>query len=559
MPELGGPPGPNGEVSGIHGELDDLASKHGGDSRTTVGRDDLVRGAVHGQTICQAAGAGEGDAEKQPHDGEDEGELEEGGAALHGCTVPPFTRPIGTQFPLAAAGNCVPLPGGRPVAILALYPNLLMEGRALFTPQQLFGEAEPSADVLAHAPFLERARAEHQRERDVSARLALGAYLVSRLVDRLLVKGNDAEAQEGLLWQLDAVRRHLRELPTDLPESAHLHGITDAIIVGVQPFAGLRLSLMAYAYFLEHEGRLEEALEVLALAVRSHGGDVPVTDFAASALFAGRLNRLLARWTEATSCYLAAEAAATGAADRALALRAQLGRSAVLRGQGNLPLARATAGSVIEAAAAAGLRDVQAMALTDLGAVHALEGCRVEALQANYRAFLLTEDELQRMRVLGDLGIGLKEIGAIDAARVAFEIVVLARTSFLVHTNALLELMELESSVRNRIAFERRRVEAERMRDRMPPSMLVDLHYKAGVGLARFGQLGRGRQLLQAAVELAEAHQLNAWYFRLEKVLANLAGCEAPEPEPISEPGLEALPAVREVAVGLREYAGSAT
>ncbi|HET6580143.1 MAG TPA: hypothetical protein VFG66_17610 [Gemmatimonadales bacterium] len=378
-------------------------------------------------------------------------------------------------------------------------------------------------------------------------------------MDRLLTKGDDVEAQEGLLWQLDAVRRHLRELPTDSPESAHLHGVTDAVIVGSRPFAGLRLSLMAYAYFLEHEGRLEEALEILSLGVRTHGGEVPPGDFAAAALFTGRLNRLLARWTEATNAYLAAEAAAEREGDRVVALRARLGRSGVLRGQGNLPLARTTVEGIIEAAAAAGLRDVQAMALTDLGAVHALEGCRVEALEANYRAFLLTEDELQRMRVLGDLGIGLREIGAIDSARVAFEIVVAAHTSFLVHTNALLELMELESNARNRIAFERRRAAAEKVRDRMPPSMLVDLHYKAGVGLARFGQFSRARQLLVTGMELAETHHLNAWYFRLDTVLADLTDCELPEPGPAWTPEPEALPAVQEVAVGLREYAASAT
>ena len=61
--------------------------------------------------------------------------------------------------------------------------------------------------------------------------------------------------------------------------------------------ASLRLSLIAYAYFLEHEGRLEEALDMLALAVRTHGaGGARRPEFAASALFAGRLNRLLARW-----------------------------------------------------------------------------------------------------------------------------------------------------------------------------------------------------------------------------------------------------------------------
>ena len=432
------------------------------------------------------------------------------------------------------------------------------EGRALFTPQQLFGEAQPSDDFLSQAPFLERARAEHLRQREVSARLALGAYLVSRLVERLLTNGNNVRAEEGLLWQHEAVRRHLRELPTDSPESAHLHGIAEAVSVTAQPRAGLRLSLTAYAYFLEHEGRLEEALEVLALAVRTHGAEVPDGDFATSALFAGRLNRLLARWMVATNCYLAAEAAAERVGDRVLGLRARLGHAAVLRGQGNLPSARASVEAVIKAAADAGLTEVQAMALTDLGAVYAIEGLRLEAVQANYRAFVLSEDALQRMRILGDLGIGLKEMGAVEAARVAFELVVDAHTSFLVHTNAVLELMELEAFSGNRIAFERRRAEADRVRDRMPPSMLVDLHYKAGVGLARFGQVARGRQLLLAGISLAETHELNAWYFRLEKVLEGLAGCEAPEPGTQSSSTADTLPAVREVAAGLREYAMAA-
>jgi hypothetical protein len=94
---------------------------------------------------------------------------------------------------------------------------------------------------------------------------------------------------------------------------------------------------------------------------------------------------------------------------------------------------------------------------------------------------------------------------------------------------------------------------------RMPPSMLTDYYYKAGVGLARFGQAGRGRQFLTAGLALAETHRLNAWYFRCEKVLANLTECELPEPEPATHPGLGELPAVRAVAVGLREYAAAGT
>jgi tetratricopeptide (TPR) repeat protein len=415
-----------------------------------------------------------------------------------------------------------------------------------------------SADVLAHAPFLERARAEHERERELSAQLALGAYLVSRLIDRLL-QPERADSRDGFLWQLDAVRRHLRDLPPDSPESAHLHGIVDAMPAGAQPSASLRLSLMAYAYFLEHEGRLDEGLEVLGLAVRTHGSDVPPGEFASSALFAGRLNRLLARWVEATNCYLAAESAAERAGDRVLTLRASLGRGAVLRGQGNYPLARATVEVVIEAARAAELRDVQAMALADLGAVYFLEGRRVESIQANYEAFRLTDDALQRMRILGDIGLGLKDVGALEAARLAYEIVVGSRTSFLVRTNAVLELMELESSTGNRVAFERRRAEADKARDRMPPSMLVDLHYKTGVGLARFGQMTRARHLLTAGMELSETHGLNAWFFKFEGVLANLHEFDRPQPAAAVPPDLGASPAVQAVAVGLREYAAAAS
>jgi hypothetical protein len=167
-----------------------------------------------------------------------------------------------------------------------------------------------------------------------------------------------------------------------------------------------------------------------------------------------------------------------------------------------------------------------------------------------------SEDTLQRMRVLGDLGVCLRQIGAWDAARLAFEIVVKSNTSYMVRTNAVLELMELESSVGNQVAFERRRAQAEDARDRMPPSMAADFHYKAGIGLARFGRFGRARDLLTAGLKLAETHQLNAWYFRMESALTGLGDCETREPEPTvlaDEPHNASV--VQEVAVGLREYA----
>jgi tetratricopeptide (TPR) repeat protein len=452
-----------------------------------------------------------------------------------------------------------PLPFGVPAAILALF-RTHNGGRihSLFTPQQLFEEFGSSADVLAHAPFLERARVEREHGREHAARLALGAYVVARLVDRLLSGLEGVEAREGFAWQVAAVRRHLSDLPGEAPEAAHLRGITEAVPSNPMPTPALRLCLTAYAYFLEHEARLDEALDILGLAGRAHGASVPAAEFAAIALFAGRLNRLLARWTAANTCYSRAEDAAVSAGDMVTVLRSRLGRSAVLRGQGNLPLSHTMAENVAEQAKAAELCEVEAMAWSDLGAVLVLQGRLEESVQAKYRAFCLTEDSLNRMRVLGDLGVGLLRVRAYESARLAFEIVAASNTSFMVRSNAVLELMDLESAVGNRMAFERRRADAEASRERMPPSMAADFHFKAAVGMARFGRRKRAREFLNAGLRLAEEHRLNVWYFKFEselKALDALDAAEAREPEFATPGSYNGSPALEEVTVGLREYA----
>jgi len=424
----------------------------------------------------------------------------------------------------------------------------------LYTPQRLFGEVGSSSDILNHEPFLERARVQREQERDGSARLALGAYVVARLINKLLTMENGPEALDGFRWQLDAVRRHIDDLPADAPETAHLAGIATEVSADAQTSPGLWMNLTAYAYFLEHEGRLDESLEILNLAARVQGRQTSPGDFAGYALFAARLNRQLARWDTATACYTAAEEAARACGDDISMFRSRLGQSAVHRGRGNLPLAREMAETVVRDASRLELAEVQAMGYADLGAVYALQGLKLEELEANYQAFRLTPDAHQRMRTLGDLGIGLYRIGAFQAARLAFEIVINSDTSFVIRSNALLELMDLESMIGNRVSFERCRSMIEQNVGRLPPSMATDYQYKLGTGFMRFEQMTRARSALQAALQLAESHQLNTWYFRIEQALKQLA-------EPRSEPvvaiasELSEAPAILEMEMGLQEYA----
>jgi tetratricopeptide (TPR) repeat protein len=426
----------------------------------------------------------------------------------------------------------------------------------LFTPQLLFGEVGTSTTTLTHEPFLERARLQREQEREGPARLALGAYVMARLVDKLLtLEDGDAEQVEGFRWQLEAVRRHVNELPGDAPETAHLAGVVAAVPSHGKLASGLWMSLTAYAYFLEHEGRLEEALELLTLAARSQGVNTPTADFAAYALFAGRVNRLLARWEAASRCYNAAADAASGV-DPVLVLRGRLGLSAVHRDRGNYPAARATVESVVREASELQLPDAQAMAYADLGVVYSLQGLKLEALEAHYQAFRLSHDPQQRMRTLVDVAIGLHEIGALEAARMAFQTVANSGAAMLVRANSLLELMDLESASGNRVAFERCRAAVEAHRPRMSPSMSVDYYYKLGVGLGRFEQSTRAHDALAAGLALAESHGLNAWYFKIEQAL----GEPTKRPEPIDQgtSSLSEAPVVRQMEVELREYAASA-
>ncbi|HEU5303326.1 MAG TPA: hypothetical protein VFU40_01670 [Gemmatimonadales bacterium] len=429
----------------------------------------------------------------------------------------------------------------------------------MFTPQRLFGEVGSSPEILTHEPFLERARLQREQEHDGSARLALGAYVVARLVDKLLLREEEGDAGEGFRWQLEAVRHHVNDLPSDAPETAHLAGVVAAVPEQGPPSSALWKSLTAYAYFLEHEARLDEALEVLTLACRTQGEDTSVCDFASYALAAGRLNRQLARWDAATACYAAAEEAALKIGDQVRALRGRLGLGAVNRGLGNLPRARSIAESVVRDASELQLPEVQALAYADLGAVFALQGLRVQELEANYSAFRLTPDPVQRMRTLGDLGIGLYRLGARDAARLAFEIVIGSNTSLVVRLNALLELMDLESFSGNRVAFERYRNMIEESRASLSPSMATDFQYKVGVGLMRFGRVPRGRAALVEGLALAERHRLNAWYFKIEQALASLT--KESVPQSVTEQPVEfsAAPEILKMEQGLREYASTAT
>jgi hypothetical protein len=423
--------------------------------------------------------------------------------------------------------------------------------RPALSADHLFRPPAPPYSLAEHSPFLERAA----RERDAGrAALALAAYATGRLVDRWLARSSALAADE-LGQELENIQTHLHELPQQDPETAYLSRILEEIDLELTAAPGLGKELLAYAAFLEQQGCLEEALEATALAGRAFGPGIGPGEFAECALTAGRLNRLLAHWPAAVTCYEAAERTGRERGDLVAALRGRLGRGAVARGRGNLPAARQIAEAVREEARALNLPRVQALACADLAAACSELGQPFEALQADYETFLLHPDSDHRMRTLGNVGLDLVQLGWHDAARTAFTIVLRSDTTATVRLNALLELMALESAIGDPTAFERHHRVAETSRDQMPPSMQVDFLFKTASGRRRFGQPAAAKVALAEAQVIAEAHGLHAWSFRTDRALRDLAAAgDSGLPEPPATPRRDS-PVVREVAAGLEEYA----
>ncbi len=89
----------------------------------------------------------------------------------------------------------------------------------------------------------------------------------------------------------------------------------------------------------------------------------------------------------------------------------------------------------------------------------------------------------------------------------------------------------------------------------MTPNARVDFYLKLGIGVARFGNIGRATDILAAARALAAEHGLHEFEFRIERIQAGLPDCghalvaclpEDQEPQYAFEP-------VREVAASLAQ------
>jgi tetratricopeptide (TPR) repeat protein len=355
-----------------------------------------------------------------------------------------------------------------------------------------------------------------------------------RLVD-LLAHDREALHPDAFHYQYVATERACRDLPADRPETTHLVGLVQSAADAFHADDN-RLALpalFAYAHYLEDEMRLEPALDVLETMRQIGSDELSSPDGIALRLRTARVLRKLNQFDAAERTYGEAGALAAGNGDTHAELLSRIGHAHVVRGRGNLAEAECALKDILADAKLLGNTSVEGLAHQDIALVLSTRGQPLDAIPHMWRAFRLYQDELSRGRALADLGAMLLVVGdAVGAERALVEALHRGGEQDYA-TNAQIELMHCASYRRDRIGFERCLERCEARREKMPPNILVDFTFKAGIGRARFGQLERADALLAAALRTAAQAGLHEFVFRIERVKNGLRDCTEPlDPAP---------------------------
>jgi len=177
--------------------------------------------------------------------------------------------------------------------------------------------------------------------------------------------------------------------------------------------------LLAYAFWLEEDLKLAEALDVVETALGLNDGTATTEEIAAL-LQRARVLRLLGQFDDARAAYQTAKSRAISVRDTHSTLLARIGDAIVMRQLGNLPGSEEALRDILPEAEALGDRDVQARTHHDLGVVVMHMERTSRAISHFYRAFELYQRPAHKFRALFDLGEALRREARYGAARDAF-------------------------------------------------------------------------------------------------------------------------------------------
>ncbi len=385
-----------------------------------------------------------------------------------------------------------------------------------------------------HEPFLSRAQ---RSESTLEQRRALGAFLTLRLVDQFAKDQESDEERAGLRYQMKSTREYVEALPSNAVDAEHQRHIVGACnqVIDADSRRALWPPMLAYAFWLEKDLQLPEALDVIETALKLYDGTA-ARDCLSAIRQQARVLRLLGRFDEAYQAYDHGERLAGDSGDQHSAFLFRIGRAILAQKTGNLPQSERALRTVMAEAKQAGDTAAQAAATHDLAIALHLMDRTADAIPMAFRAYELYEDRLSQQRALSDTGALLKEMGHLQAARQALLTILEDDPSREVRSRAILELVEVSAQMGDRFSFERWRREAESFRDALPVDEVCNLEFALGTGLASFGSHKDARRHLENAIALAEQTKLGERLFTAEKALRELqehrfVATQLPEPD----------------------------
>ena len=359
-----------------------------------------------------------------------------------------------------------------------------------------------------HLAFLEVLGS--MRANDARWTPTMAGFVTVRLVDKW------AEALRGFLAPRPSEVAAVRDAIDKVAAGPARNALT-AIVDAITQSWGRRRSqvsarLLAYAALLYDTNEWALAADIYRtfLALTPSEPDARLVMHAWHRV--GLCEAWLGRFPEAQEAHETARALATVDGDRYIELAAEHGLAVLTLRRGNVPQADEQFSAVVarcerHIAEVPALANVITIALHDQGTAAARRGDFDRAFSLLSRALDEACEQRQREKILNDVAFTFMQMGVLDTARRAYQIVELTTQDAAQRWVVSLNLMYLATLDGSETVFERYR--QAMAREALPPRLAVNYQIILGEGCRRFGRESQARQAFDRAIVLAERHQLN--------------------------------------------------
>ena len=387
-------------------------------------------------------------------------------------------------------------------------------------------------EAVRHLPFFTELAG--LDDGDVSWRSVSAGLVVLRLVDAWVEEGAAAVAADG--WGVRSVEAAIEEMPAGIPARAVLHSIVEAVkSSATSDMHAIAPRLMAYGRALDLDAKWALAADVYETVI-AHVHPVEEADVAIAAhLRLAYCQRSVGALDEASRSYDAANAIARDVDDMFGILRAQIGAAKIAIARGNMPSAeRLLDDTIARAAAREDLVEVHAMALQDRATVALHRGRYDLAVELAYASLELTQDSVNRDRLLSDIAAAFYMLGIRSAARDAYLVLEATAQEQYQRWFASMNLMEIAAREGSMPMFERYR--RTLVGAALPPALEAQFRLQAAESYEALAQPDEAAHEAERAREIAVQYGFNEVAFKAADLHVRVqASAVIPERAPEAE------------------------